>query len=453
MLSRREFFLRSLLSAGVLASASVTSAQLKAAQRLVSITKQGSGEYKALLCIYLYGGHDSLNLLLPTEPFEYGKYAQTRQNLAYGEGEILPITTDSSDRYSVGLPRLASGLTELFEMGQLSFVSNVGPLRYPCTKTEILNNEALYPPQLFSHNHQLALWQSGSLDLNIKSGWGGRIADLIMNSQNPLSMNMTLNGSNIWQVGNMAEYYAVDADGPERFASLTPDSISDTYRYPMHNRLRATSSHPLAVEYNRRISKVQHNNAALADALANVTGSSVSYPADNPLARQLKMVANLIEAQMSLDLPRQIFFAGLNGFDTHDRQTLVLPQLLQQLGEAMLAFQLDLGQRGIADRVLTFTQSEFGRTLTSNGDGTDHGWGGHQLIMGNMIRPRRIHGILPSLELDYDDDLGGGRLIPTLSIEQLGAPIARWFGISDTDMELVFPNIGRFDSHALDLFV
>jgi uncharacterized protein (DUF1501 family) len=450
-MNRRQFLLGSLASAGLVSSPMTMGMNLGLGQRLLAQTSTPIVGYKALVCIFLYGGHDSLNLLVPTDATEYNSYAHTRQNLAYAPEAVTPITPLQTPTYSVGMPSSATSLLELFNQDKLVIVSNVGPMREMAVKDQILANKALRPPQLFSHNDQQALWQAGVDSTNATTGWAGRMADLLMDTSNPLSMNMTTYGSNLWQSGIQAQSFAVNTEGPQTFDGLDPAQDWNLYRYDAFARIRALSSHPLTQEYSRRIDTAEVNNTKLIEALAQLTPSNIDYPRRNPLSDQLKMTADLIQSQTLLGHNRQIFFVGLGGFDTHDNQVERLPDLVNKIGDAMLAFQNDLTARGVSQYVTTFTQSDFGRTLTSNGDGTDHGWGGHQLVMGDDVIGRTIAGALPSFALGSSDDLEDGRIIPTTSVEQYGAALGRWFGLSDTDLQQVFPNLNRFASDTVNV--
>ena len=205
-------------------------------------------------------------------------------------------------------------------------------------------------------------------------------------------------------------------------------------------------------EYANRIRGAETNNRTIAVALESIDESAVAYPEQNRLSGQLKMVANLIQTQAMLGHDRQVFFVGLGGFDTHDNQVDLLPGLVNSIGDALLAFQNDLTLRGVSQNVVTFTQSDFGRTLTSNGDGTDHGWGGHQLVMGDAVRGGNIIGALPDFALGSDDDIGGGRIIPTIAVDQYGADLASWFGLTPQEVNEVFPNLANLGRQPLGLF-
>ena len=290
------------------------------------------------------------------------------------------------------------------------------------------------------------------LDTKVKTGWGGRIADVFTDPNIALPISFSLGGTNLFQSGTLAQHYALNTDGVDDFGALNPRYDWNNHRIEHYLRMMGDATNKFEKAYANKLLSVRENNLVLSQSLANVDDSNIDYGTDNSLADQLKMIAKLIQANQSLNQNRQIFFASLGGFDTHDNQAYMLPQLQRVLSQSLKGFDADLSQRGVNDNVVTFTQSEFGRTLTSNGDGTDHGWAGHQLVMGSPINGGRILGYLPQQTIATTDDLGDGRIIPTTSVEQFGAQLATWFGVSDTDLSDVFPNYYRFDKADFNLF-
>lgn len=447
-LSRRQFLKGLLLSAGSLTTANSLATQLQLSNVL---SANRFSDYKAMVCIFLYGGHDSFNLLVPTDTAQYQAYAQTRQSLAYAQADLRPL--QQNDVAPMAMHQQAAGLVDLFNRQRLSVVTNMGPMRAPASKAEIQANwAALTPPQLFSHNDQQTLWQNATMNADAIDGWGGRMADLLMDSQQSLPLSFSLGGTNLFQSGRVAQHYVMNTDGVEQFGGLNPQHEWNNLRIAHYQRLLADATDPFTKAYADKLLAVRENNLVLSTALADVAASSVSYPSDNDLASQLQMIAKVMQAQAALGQNRQIFFASLGGFDTHDNQAVLLPQLQATLADALLSFEADIQARGLTDSVVTFTQSEFGRTLTSNGDGTDHGWAGHQLVMGGPVDGGRILGHLPEQVIDTEDDLGDGRIIPTTSIEQFGAQLAQWFGLSQSEINDVFPHFSTFGPATFNLF-
>ncbi|MFC3093444.1 DUF1501 domain-containing protein [Alteromonas sediminis] len=449
----RRRFLSNFIKGAVTTTAAGVGINLTFAQKVMAQSSARFEDNKALVCVFLYGGNDSYNMLVPTDTAEYATYQGVRQNLAYARDALLPLNPVSTNSYRVGMPAQASALQQLFEQKKLSIIANIGPMIEPASKQQLRESDALRPPQLFSHNDQQSLWQSSIMDTQATTGWGGRIADLLGDQNDSLPMNMTMFGNNLFQAGTLFQPFSVDQSGPENFAALDPQKSWNSQRVMAFQRLLDDVSHPLGRAYANQVVRAATNNQRVIDALSPVPESQVIYPVNNPLSGQLQMVARLIESQPALGQSRQIYFVGLGGWDTHDNQAELHPQLLAQLGEGLAAFQADLEQRNLAEQVTTFTLSEFGRTLTSNGDGTDHGWAGHQIIMGGGIKGGDIFGSLSELALNSEDDLEDGRMIPKLSIEQMGAALSAWFGLTSSELNAVFPHLSRFDENALQLFV
>lgn len=450
-MNKRQFLKASLASIGALTTSSGLAGQLQIVNSMAEVNSaQRFGDHKAMVCIFLYGGHDSFNLVVPSTGNDYQDYARTRQSLAYQQEDLVGL--NQTDTMDLGFHRNASALQQLFNSGRASIVSNMGPMLAPATKSELLSNSQLKPPQLFSHNDQQSLWQSGLMDTNNTSGWGGRMADLLMDANQRLPLSFSLGGTNQFQSGRIAQHYSMNSEGVEQFGGLNPTYDWNNARIEHHLRMVNSADDTFSRAYANKILDVRENNANLSAALAPIDATSVDYGTNEDLAKQLQAIAKLIAAQSTLGQSRQIFFASLGGFDTHDNQAYLLPRLQQTLSLALAGFDADLQARGLSEQVVTFTQSEFGRTLTSNGDGTDHGWAGNQIIMGEPVRGGRIFGDMPAQVINSNDDLGDGRIIPTTSIDQFGAEIAQWFGLGQSEINDVFPNLHRFDPGGLNMF-
>lgn len=434
--------------AGVLAGSATMSATLT---RLQLANAQAVGnDYKALVCIFLFGGNDSYNLIVPTSSSQYQTYSDVRQNLAIAQDELLSISPITDTGVAYGFHPSMSSVRDLFENDTLSVIANVGSLVEPVTKSTYLNNTAVKPPQLFSHNDQQNFVQSLSTGI-AKNGWAGRAADTLasINDNQRLSMNISLSGSNIWQSGRNVIPYSISGQGISTLTGLDGASVdgfernrAEIYRTLLEN----SQSHLFEQEFSRVQLRAWDLAAEISVAINDLEPIETVFPEGNRLATDLKMIAQLISARDALDVRRQVYFVGMGGFDTHGGQNNTQPELLSTLSEAMNAFNSSMIELGVQDNVTTFTASDFGRTLTSNGDGTDHGWGGHQLVMGGAVRGREIYGQMPSLEINSDDDIGEGRIIPTTSIDQYGATLASWFGLQAQDFSDVFPNLANFDS-------
>lgn len=453
-MNKRQF-LKSILASGVgLSSYSSVASQMSL---INAFAKSGSTlakpeGYKALVCIFLYGGNDSYNMLIPTDNSDYQIYADVRQNLAIEQNSLLPLTTTSNLPYNVGLPNYMAPVGDLFSQGKLAFVNNVGPLVEPTLKSAIENGSAKLPPQLFSHNDQQKLWETAGSNINDLAGWAGRMIDLIGDTtSDSLSPNISFAGNNIMQTGNSFQPYSMTAEGAPMFGALNPQHDWNQARISIFDRLIATDNHALGGAYSSILNRAR-SNALLVNQALDATPELQTQFADDSLSQELAMAARLISARETLGMSRQVFFIGFGGWDTHDRQVDDHARLLTTLSNAMQTFNSAVEELGLGQDVTTFTASDFGRTLTSNGDGTDHGWGGHQMVMGGAVNGGRFYGSMPELALDSNDDVGDGRMLPTSSCEEYGAQLARWFGLSDSEVAQVFPTLHRFNQSNLAFF-
>lgn len=451
--SNRRHFLKQAASIALGSSALyATSARFQLANALV----QPGDSYKALVCIFLFGGNDAFNMLIPAGNSEYAAYAATRQTLAIDQSTLLPITPATNLGLSLGLHPSMAQVQQLFNNQKLAVLANVGALVEPVTKTTVQNKTALLPPQLFSHNDQQTFLQSLQ-STKRRNGWMGRAADAMAsaNLNQKLSMNISMSGANIWQSGVNVSPYSVDPYGVKVLEHLHKDSddARELSRVAIYQSLLAQQQENI---FQREFARTQTLAWDLAgdiktalDAQAPMT---TIFPTANPLANSLKMVARMIAARDTLQVTRQTFFIGMGDFDTHGDQLRRHVNLLTQLSDALSAFSAATEELGVADQVTTFTTSDFGRTLTSNGDGTDHGWGSHQLIMGGAVKGGDIYGTLPELIIGGADDAGEGRIIPTTGIDQYAATLANWYGLPIENFADVFPNLSQFNSANLGFF-
>ena len=421
-------------------------------------------DFKALVCLFLAGGNDANNFIVPTDNSTYAAYALGRGALALPQASLLGITPRTSDGRTWGLhPSLGinpdgtgnGGLKGLFDQGKLAVLANVGTLAYPLSQAQYNSGSVPKPLQLFSHNDQQVEWQSSITDKAFTTGWGGRLADLTnaFNSNNRISMSISLNGQNSFQVGKNVAQYSMGTTGA---LALTGSGTGTSV-----NGLRTTAMNDLLAQQNANLFEAAFgglttgavNNSALLSAI--VTGNSpfASFFAglNSSLSQQLHMIARLVNAQTALGLKRQVFFARTGGFDLHDTQVNVgspatgaHANLFRDLSQSMTAFNNALASIGSQNQVTTFTASDFGRTYSTNGDGSDHGWGSHHLVMGGAVSGGDVYGKMPNFALNGPDDTGRGRWIPSTSVDEYSATLARWFGVSATDLPTVLPNIGRF---------
>jgi len=411
-------------------------------------------DYRALVCVFLFGGNDSFNMLVPRSGAEYNAYAASRQNLAIDQAALLPISPLTPDGADYGLHPSMAGLQSLFESGNAAFVANTGPLVVPTTKAAFEARSVPLPPQLFSHNDQQDQWHSLKGVTVSKTGWAGRVADLIRESvaDQQMATNASLFGATLFQSADETQAYVMGPSGPVAFQGFGTDGVLLEQRRAFERIITAAYN----TVYERAFAEVQQRAVAVADlvtaAIARAPVLSTAFPGTQ-LGQQLETIARLIAVRDELSMQRQIFFVAAGGFDSHDNQNEDQPGLLGDVSDCLKAFHDATVELNVAQQVTAFTQSDFGRTLTSNGDGTDHAWGGNQVVTGGPVRGREIYGSYPVLEIGNGSDVGGGRMIPTTSADQYAATLALWFGVEDADLDAVAPNLANFAVRDLGFLV
>jgi len=424
--------------------------QLMSAAMAQSSDYANLNDYKALVCVFLYGGADSFSMFVPTEANAYNRYASSRAELAVPQSSLLFTNGELGFH-----PRL-SRLHELYQDGDAALLSNVGNLIAPITRGAVLNNSSLVPDDLFAHNHQQAQWMKGYSSVPtsvVQSGWGGRMADLLQdaNAGAVLSPGFSLIGSNDWLPGNLVQPLALNTStglSLMDYLDTQISSINQNRSAAQNEVLNRSYSHPLKQQAANTINRAKIGSGQLSSSLDSLVEFETPYDPSSRLSSQLRMVARLIASRDQLSMQRQVFFVGLGGWDTHDHQTPRLDGLLSELDNSLSSFHSTIAELGLNDAVTTFTASDFGRTLTINGDGSDHGWGGHHLVMGGAVNGDQLLGALPSYDIGGDDDADDkGRIIPNLSINQYGALLGEWFGVSPGDLNPVFPDLSNFGSN------
>jgi uncharacterized protein (DUF1501 family) len=412
-----------------------------------------TSDYKALVCLFLNGGNDANNLIIPLGS-GYSAYASARSNLAIPQASVLPFTPHTADGRSWGLHPSVTDLHALFNSGKMALLANAGTLVYPTTKTQYNARTVPLPPQLFSHSDQQVQWQHSVPDKPTATGWGGRTADLLnaFNTSDQISMSISLAGKNTFQVGAKVSQYAINTSGAVTLAGSTSSATSlDGIRFRAQKDIFAQSQSAL---FETAFASASGDAIVSADLLNTVLTASPAITTVFPntsAGNQLKMAARLIGASPTLGLKRQVFFVQLGGWDTHAAQLVNTDPvngthagLLAQISQAVNAFYNATVELGVANQVTTFTASDFGRTYRSNGDGSDHGWGSHHFIVGGAVNGTELYGKMPTLTVSGPDDTTQGRWIPTTSVDEYAATLATWFGVSPTDLPTVLPNIGRF---------
>ncbi len=445
-LSRRSFLAQGACAA--VGSMSLLSTLMDLRQ--INAAASGGDDYKALVCLFLYGGNDASNMLIPMDADTYGLYAAGRQNLTLPQDILLPLNVGSGAQ-PMGLHPSMSGIQQLFNAGDCALVANGGTLLAPVTLSDFRNRRSALPPNLFSHNDQQVLWQT-SVPENAaayeETGWGGRIADLLHSLYNDegVSMSISISGSNFFQVGREIVPFRLSSGGSSGIGFSNSNNSGEQRKYQAFVDLLNLDHNNLLEEAFADVTKrAIDSDGVLAAALEN-TQDFPNFPASG-LGQQMRMIAKLIEARAALGMRRQIFFCATGGFDTHGDQLGPHAGLLAGINGSLVAFDTAMRELGVHDNVTTFTASDFGRTFDSNGRGSDHGWGSHHVVMGGCVNGGKVYGEYPNAKLgDSPDDVGRGRWIPKYSVDQYGATMARWFGVADSDMPQVFPNIGNFES-------
>jgi uncharacterized protein (DUF1501 family) len=508
--SRRAFLqqaaaLSSMVGGGAAAPWALRLGALGAASALASAQAAGS-DYRALVCVFLFGGNDSFNTLLPTDSTSWDAYQATRNQApdpialrAVGTpadaaapvgsparlGGALPLVPLNTQGRSYALHPLLAGLKPLFETERrLAIVPNVGPLIRPTTKAQYASEGHPRPARLFSHNDQQNTWMALGPE-GTTEGWGGRMGDLLVagNAQ-PIFTAISATGNAVWLAGEQVRQYQVSSAGAIRLGVDSNGRVYGSTTVGAALQRLATSvrtGHPYDADLAAVARRSIEAEAALRTALLPASGAPFGTPpaaggtynanndpllrydnpltgttAANPLAQQLQVVARLVEASVrgSTGARRQVFFVSLGGFDTHDSQNRNHADLMARVAQALGYFDSTLGALGVRNQVTTFTASDFGRTFTSNGDGTDHGWGAHHFVMGGAVRGGDLYGRFPVLARknssnnNFDaspDQLGNGSLLPERSVDQLGATLGRWMGLSDGQLADIFPNLANFD--------
>lgn len=452
--SRREFLRQAsaLSIAGTATPFALNLASIGAA------SAQVTGGYKALVCVFLYGANDGHNTVVPYDMPNYQKYSVGRPNLDWLTSELTPLNpiTPLPGGLQLSLPTgPLSPLATLFDQQKCAIVANVGPLIVPTDRTSFLNKTVPLPPKLFSHNDQQSVWQASAAE-GAQYGWGGRIGDLLA-SQNGNSVFTCLNlsGNAVFLSGQQVLPFQLDVNqGSIGFGALlggTPTLFgSAAGSTALRTVLTRTRTHLFENETVKVNTRSIDANTALSAALAGAP--VLTPPAGNSLASQLAMVAKVISVRGALGAARQVFLVSMGGFDTHSGQVATQTNLLGQLASAISWFQTTMDAMGTtANDVTLFTASDFGRTLIENGDGSDHGWGSHHFVVGGAVKGKQIYGSFPDLTLNANvsTDAGNGRLIPTTSVEQYAATMAKWMGVTDANLPVILPSLANFSQQNL----
>ena len=425
-------------------------------------------DYKALVCVFLYGGNDYANTVVTYDNPSYNLYStirsggsgQTAGGIALARADlattllnpsVAPVDLLGQTRQYALHPSMV-GLAGLFNAGRAAVQLNVGPLVVPMTRSQYSSSNRVLnplPPQLFSHNDQQSIWQSSSPE-GSTVGWGGNMADLALSgNSNSTFTCMSVAGNAVFLSGDTALQYQVSTSGAIKITSAAGSVYgSSAVSTALNGLIRQTRTQTLENEYNKVTQRAISAESTVTAALALPPPATV-FPAES-LGQQLKMVARLIKGQAALGVKRQVFFVSIGGFDLHDSLIDKQPALLAQVSSAMTAFYNATVEMGVANSVTAFTASDFGRTLTSNGDGSDHGWGSHHLVVGGAVKGNAFYGTPPPVSVTSTAapadqwHVGQGRLLPSTSVDQYAATLGRWFGVTDAELPGSLPNITHF---------
>lgn len=442
--SRREFLKRS-TALSIAASATPWAMGLAAMGEAAAAT---ATDYKALVCVFMYGGNDYANTLVPYDQPSYSLQQSFRANLAIDRAALAPLVLNPTAPLPNGRQyALAPGLDSLlpiFDAGKMSILLNVGTLIQPTTKAQFTAGSVPLPPKLFSHNDQQSFWQSSSPE-GASSGWGGRMGDLFASGNGNATFTcISVSGNAVYLSGKSAVQYQVATTGSVPVNGvLSPLFGSSACSTVLQNLMTTQRVNLFESEYARVGSRSISANSQVTSALSGVSVNT-AFPSQNGLADQLKIVARLIAARNVLGAKRQVFFVSIGGFDTHDSLLAVHPGLMATVANAMSAFYQATVELGVSSQVTAFTASDFGRTLVSNNDGSDHGWGSMHFVVGDGVKGKSFVGTPPTIANGGPDDVGQGRLLPALSVDQYGATLATWFGVSASDQASVLPNLANF---------
>ena len=406
-----------------------------------------AGDYKALVCVFLFGGNDANNMIVPMG-VKYNDYSRVRgPATGLAQNVLLPIM-DRGEAYGFHpqLPRIQ----QLYNQGKAAAMLNVGPLIRPITKTQYRQNQAV-PSNLYSHSDQQQAWQQASTS-GVRSGWGGRTADAMQpsNTGSLLPMSVSTSGGALYTVGQVTGPAIINGGNGLGLSGSDGSATANARDAAFQQVINFQSGLTLVQAANRTINNGMQVGKVLNSVLTGPSGITTAFP-QNGLGNQLAQVARIIRSRQTLGVSRQIFFVSTGGYDNHDGLLAAHQGLLTGLNAALSAFYDATIELGMENAVTTFTESDFNRTFGPNGNnGTDHAWGSHQLMMGGAVNGGRMYGTFPNLAIQGPDDVGNrGLWLPTTSVEQYGATMSSWFGVNSAQLDAVFPNLINFPTRNL----
>lgn len=404
-------------------------------------------DYKALVCILLSGGNDSFNMLAPRGVAEHMEYSTVRSSLALPRSSILPLSGGINNGRELGLHPSLPHLQSLYDQDKLAFICNVGSLVEPIDLMSYHSGLGRLPLGLFSHVDEIAHWQTSTPYERGRQGWAGRMADVLctVNSNMNISMNLSISGTNLFQTGETVTPYSLTHQGSIGLNGHNGTGLFDQIRTGGIDSIFAQHYQNLyEVTYKNTLRQSQDSHLIYQAALANTPAINTVFTQTNNLAQDLRVVAQTIAARDQLGMSRQIYFINYGGWDHHDEVLNSQAKMLTVVDEALSQFYNATVELGVENDVTTFSISDFGRTLTSNGNGSDHAWGGNAFVVGGAVNGGQMYGTYPDLFLGNALDVGRGRLIPTMASDQYFAELALWFGVPKSELDMVLPNINTF---------
>lgn len=433
---------RQLIQQALRYSGAALAAQALPSSVLYSASAFAAQDYKATVCVLLAGGCDSFNLLVPRSDAAYAQYGQRRSDLALTQNTLLALNTEHQG-VTFGLHPAMSGLQTLFNQGQAACLANIGPLSQPTTRAVYDDVSSQLPLGLFSHSDQITSWQTATPDARGGTGFGGRLGDYLLgqNTGVTLANNISLSGNNLFQTGNQVGAYSLNAQAGVR--SIGGYIDNPTFKTALDALIDYQSSNLLHNAYASKLRSAIDTGEVVSSILAQAPTLTTAFANDN-FSASMARIAQLISVREALGVTRQTFFVTYGGWDHHDNLLSEQAEMLPALDSGLSQFALAMDELGLGTQVTSFTISDFGRTLTSNGKGSDHGWGGNALVVGGAVHGGQVYGEFPELSQDNPLDVGRGRFIPTTAVDSLYAQIARWMGVAETDLPIVLPNWEAF---------
>jgi len=455
MINRRDFLKTGFASLGAASGLATNFAGFNA-------FAANTSDYKALVCVFLAGGMDGHDTLLPYDQSSYDSYEDIRSRLlsnydqspdgfaARRRNNLLRLDGNFEGR-NFALPQEMGALQELYNDGDMAFVGNVGPLVEPLNRTTLRNGVGKAPPRLGSHNDSASLWMASQVE-GARAGWGGRFSDIMQASNansNATFTSVSAAGRSIFLTGDNIQAFQVASSGGLDVNRLGEgNTFSDNYEAILREVQTGQGISLYQQDMANIMSEAIDANELLTAQLAGPGDPTTVIPNTN-LGSQLNIVARMIARRNGLGVGRQVFFVQVGGFDTHRNQSDDLPGRQQDVANAMRAFHDSMKELGLQNNVTSFTASDFGRTLSISGTGTDHGWGSHHLVVGGAVNGGKIYGDVPPPAFNHDYDMGRGRLIPKVSVDQYAGALGSWFGLSDSELLDALPGLGNFDATEL----